>query len=553
MFVRSLRAGVLGLFCLPIMGCPNQELAPLRPCTESVGRASITQVGTNEVDLLLVVDDSPSMTEEQDALKAGLAQLVRVLTTGDRDEDGEPDFPAVDLHVGVISPNLGGFADPPAINGARQCKDAGLDGALLVPSACAQGFAGASPFAAAVEGAADAAFAERVSCMVDVGDEGCGIEQQLEAALKAVTPSTSQLSFSQGSPKGHADGVNRDFVRDGSLLVVLLVTDEDDCSGPDRSFLSFDDSELGLACAKHADRLYDVQRYVEGLRALRPDQPDLVLFAAITGVPQDLVEDPTNIDYDAILADERMTIRSDGTNYPNPAFACKQAAVGEAGPARRIVEVAQAFGANGLVQSICNADYRGALSALQDKISTLISGPCLPRKLIPDAKGFVDCDVVETLAVGRSCDEVEGRVRLRNEGGREICRVIQVGPKSGAPGWYYDPESNASHCAERAGKVRYTDGFQSLRGTQIDLECLEPVQPSRGRVKNAEAIGLECDADAICEQHEAPDAPEPVSLFCDRESRTCQAACEEDANCPAAMVCDRSQKPARCVSPTCPR
>src|SRR5688572_16092511 len=78
---------VLCVLALLASGCPNYELAPLAACTRAVGRASVTQVPTYEVDLLFVIDDSASMSEEQDNLATQLPELVRVLTTGRLDEE----------------------------------------------------------------------------------------------------------------------------------------------------------------------------------------------------------------------------------------------------------------------------------------------------------------------------------------------------------------------------------------------------------------------------------------------------------------------------------
>src|SRR5688500_458107 len=46
-------------------GCPDNDLGALDPCTHAVGRTSVTQVPTHEVDLMFVVDDSRSMEQEQ--------------------------------------------------------------------------------------------------------------------------------------------------------------------------------------------------------------------------------------------------------------------------------------------------------------------------------------------------------------------------------------------------------------------------------------------------------------------------------------------------------
>ncbi len=81
------------------------------------------------IDLLFVIDDSASMTEEQESLAAQLPRFVRALVEPpDDDGDGAPDWPPiVDMHVGVITTDMGtgGFAVP-------TCSDASVgDDAVL--------------------------------------------------------------------------------------------------------------------------------------------------------------------------------------------------------------------------------------------------------------------------------------------------------------------------------------------------------------------------------------------------------------------------------------
>src|SRR5687768_8730806 len=93
---------------LTLAGCPQQELAPLSPCTVSLVSIDAKQSGTDQVDLLFVIDNSGSMAEEQVKLNAQLPRLVQVLTTGDFDgtpnADGQLDFkPVGSLRLGVVS------------------------------------------------------------------------------------------------------------------------------------------------------------------------------------------------------------------------------------------------------------------------------------------------------------------------------------------------------------------------------------------------------------------------------------------------------------------
>ncbi len=70
----------------------------------------------DEVDLLFVVDNSSSVLDEQAALAAELPRMIRILASGDVDEDGddldESDFDgARDLDVGVITTDMGALGN----------------------------------------------------------------------------------------------------------------------------------------------------------------------------------------------------------------------------------------------------------------------------------------------------------------------------------------------------------------------------------------------------------------------------------------------------------
>jgi hypothetical protein len=44
--------------------------------------------------------------------------------------------------------------------------------------------------------------AKRFSCIAKLGKNGCGLEQQLESALKSLTPPDSQIKFSGSATNG---------------------------------------------------------------------------------------------------------------------------------------------------------------------------------------------------------------------------------------------------------------------------------------------------------------------------------------------------------------
>jgi hypothetical protein len=111
----------------------------------------------------------------------------------------------------------------------------------------------------------------------------------------------------------------------------------------------------------------------------------MVVFAAITGVPTDLVNSdargPVNFSnaeerdvyYDTILNDPRMQETIDqsskpGTGSGNLSPSCigtdANGHTWVARPPRRIVKLAQLFGPQGIVQSICESDFGPATDAI---------------------------------------------------------------------------------------------------------------------------------------------------------------------------------------------
>jgi hypothetical protein len=372
----------------------------------------------DKLDLLLVIDNTNSMLEEQAALQAAIPKLVQALTSGLRANGEATGFPAIsDVHVGVVSTDMGiaGFE-----LGACHA-DGGDDGRLQhTPHGanCAAGY----PAFLSYAGSDDygQSLANDVECVANLGTGGCGFEQSLEAPLKALTPSQNAagdgpnairfLAADGGDQFGHGDvpssqGGNQGFLRNDpasgrSLIAVVVVTDEDDCSARSSDFLAaahdlpndspYRGEDINLRCHDNPTLLFDVQnRYLAGLRALRPGDEQRVVFAAIVGVPAELVAPAaiSGVDfvdaqardafYAGILNDPRMQETVDPTTNPgsgdgNLTPSCRtleaNGVVGSALPPRRIVSLAQAFGEQGLVQSLCQADFTPAIDAIVNLI-----------------------------------------------------------------------------------------------------------------------------------------------------------------------------------------
>jgi hypothetical protein len=627
---RLLLPGVI--LTLVAGGCIEREGRPVNPCTQVTVAQTIQVNNVDKVDLLFMVDNSNSMTEEQASLAAEFPDMIQILTSGDfnldDDNDDEDDFePVRDLNVGIITSDMGVLGAP----GVPTCgrADFGDDGVLRTQgrtdiAGCAATYPGILNFRAG-SGVTPTAFARDVACVANVGIGGCGFEQQLEAVLKAVSPRAATnwtapgfvAVGTPGAPRGlerpffrmsepHGDGLNNGFARPDSVLALIPVTDEEDCSAFDGELFNpmsavYGATDLNLRCFVHGDQAqHPVERYTNGFLQLR-DRPGLLIYAPITGVPVDLAQQPGQpINWDALvsnnpdLRDDRMEERVDPTMMNRLTPSCNVPGRGVAFPPVRIVRVAQqleAAGAGVTVQSICQESFRGALTEIIRQIKSALGAACLPRALNVNADGSVDCDVVILQPPGQACSEAAGLTPKLDdtgtpivEGDRALCVMRQLVPSADdrggrrdptGTGWFYDNytatgEENCSRSGSTYQRIAFA-GTQPVSGAEVRLECFLAVQGGGG---TDIAIGTFCDpaqapgsAGNLCSSAQNPERT--GALSCDPVGRTCGVPCMNDAECRSAgligFVCDTRPlsevDPARfsgndaaynyCVNPTC--
>jgi hypothetical protein len=522
--------------------CLDRELVPLNPCLVSTVSRKVTVTSINKVDLLFVVDNSASMESKQNSLKAQFPRMIQVLSTGMRSANDPSPFPAVaDMHLAVVSSDMGVVGQP----GIEGCDpNGGDDGRLRHTSSGDPGCQATYPPFLSYNATLDNPLQIGVDfgCIASLGAMGCTYENQLEAALKALWPSVATgadgniltpnpfmfLAPAGGVVTGRGDlappegslGFMRYDAADPAVLAIILLTDEDDQSSANTAYLSTTDASATQAAqvrpAMNAQNLYPVSRYIDGFKALRPNEQQLVVFAAIAGVPTDLVdqaargvvdfsdESQRTMYYDRIAEDRRMQPRVQGLRGLGASFApaCQRVnAMGQAEtatPARRILDVVRGFGENATLQSICADDYGPGMDAIIDIIASQLGAVCLPRPLIRTSDGLVACDVVwelprvGTAAAGTpvSCSELPflkpvdpGRPAFNEQGGVN-CKVEQL-PIIGAdvvptaPGWFYDsfsPGVVESCPRNRQQRVTFTGSATPSKGVSVKLECLNEVQ-----------------------------------------------------------------------------
>jgi hypothetical protein len=404
---------------LPIAGCGAKDHPSGPPCLTTSFHVRRTSAISDAVDILVVRDTARGSADEQDALAASVPGLLRELTDpADHNADGQPDWaPVGDVHLAVISMDMG--TEGLAVTGCEP-RDGGDDGVFFT-----DGCFGPGPtYLSFQEGDDIEAFAEQCGCRLNADEEGCGFRRPFDASLRALVD--------------HAEGPNDGFLRDNSLLLVLFVTDRDDCSVradlPDARSLYDVGAPLGplnLRCATHeATHLAAVEAVARELVALRAATPERLVVAALTGAPLDsscAFEDGGPEGFACLLADPAMqTVVDESGEHLVPS--CEGPSGDAAVPPRRIVGLLQqvsAAGAGTVLRSSCAASFDDAMVGLAETLQPRVSPSCLSRDMPADDVGGTQCFIEEQMASPDPCGP--GRIdRGVGDHGR-VCRICQRG------------------------------------------------------------------------------------------------------------------------------
>ena len=206
------------------------------------GWGPLHEGSTTKVDLLLTIDNSISMADKQALLKLAVPQLLRRLISPDPEAGYDP---VLDLHVGVLSSSLGGHGGILCSPDYDVYNETQNDhGQLIAPlrglaSFEDRGFLKFDPSGDAPGAITDreqllAAFADIVTA---TGEEGCGYEATLESWYRFLADPQPPLEVVRDGNASVAQGIDQtvleqraQFLRPDSLLVVLMLSDENDCS-----------------------------------------------------------------------------------------------------------------------------------------------------------------------------------------------------------------------------------------------------------------------------------------------------------------------------------
>lgn len=327
-------------------------------CSSPVDEPGSTVPGTCEseapiipvqkTDILFVIDNSGSMLEEQEGIARELPTFIAELKAGAG--------LAQDFRVGVTTTSVYLRAD---INGdgvpepTQHFDQPPYDEAgRLQPVHAADGTETGERFLES----GDPQLVEKFRDLVQQGTGGSGQEAPFEAVRRAL-----------------AEGKNPGFLRDGARLLVVLVTDEDDCSSTEREPPVFvtplDPANPRDECAEQSAKLTPVADYHAGLMALRDGQGAKreVLWATIG--PVGLTDKAAQL----IVADGRVK----NVDCPN-----------SYGPGIRQKEMASLFDPTLVnLDSICRTDAAGAPSyreVLQRIASIAVTSQSIEVMSLPD-------------------------------------------------------------------------------------------------------------------------------------------------------------------------
>lgn len=265
----------LGLFggCEGCFGADNTPLNDPNSNIPTLCTSAPPEIRAPLLDILFVIDNSNSMQEEQEAVSRELTAFVNEIRSGGG--------VANDFNVGVITTAV---YQSVRITGQTQPfyrEYSGQSGKLQpVPNALADGGVELGTGNERVLNGVDPELIPKFQRLVKVGTYGSGQETPLEAIRLALTPPLIVSPLDQGG--------NREFLRTGSRLLLVVVTDEDDCSETRRppNVVIGTASNVNL-CTEEAVKLTPVDEYVRFLKQeLKNDDGTTkeVIFAAIAPV-----------------------------------------------------------------------------------------------------------------------------------------------------------------------------------------------------------------------------------------------------------------------------
>lgn len=387
----------LGLFAATLLAaCPDREVSELKPDQGKVEYKDIPVTVNRDLDLLFVIDNSGSMQQEQDSLKANFPKFIDVLN---RIQGGLPN-----VHIAVVNSDMGTVNS--GITTVQGCNSTlGSDGVMReLPNQPNVRYI--SDIKDDVTGTRTTNYpagqlAQTFSAMASVGTGGCGFEMHLNSMRRALE-----------------NPANAGFLRPDAYLAVIIIADEDDCSiktgqgnaffgqtgvNTVGSYLCFKASTLCDETATQGDSpgprtncksnensptAEKIASFVEYLKSKKSD-PNLIIVGGIIGnstpvavtttTPQNSGPVPTLV--------PSCTYQAPGGGSNNAQ---------KAAPGIRLETFLKSF-PNNTTTTICKSDLSDALVQIAELLKTVIGSPCIDSELAEPYQ----CSVLDVAAFGK--------------------------------------------------------------------------------------------------------------------------------------------------------
>jgi hypothetical protein len=334
-----------------------------------------------DLDVLFMVDNSSSTADKQQTFAAAFPTFVAAIDS----------FPAgrPNLHMGVISSTVDLGPDAAALTPI--CGDPDIfDGRLQ------NGYGSGCPTDLYIEDLAGigsdrvtnytGTLEDALSCTASpLGDVGCGFEAQMLATQRALDGTHSE---------------NAGFLRADADLMIVMLTDEDDCSVIDSSLFTMPASTVGgvndFRCqplfaydcdqpitagsgsatytncsVRHGGPLLDPDTVATYLAPIK--DPSQTAVALIAGDPETTIMTgslTTNtLTQDPALLPSCSTTFSDGPAIGRPAI--------------RLNDFMSHYGPRGSFHSVCQPDYAQALTDIAGSMATMLTSTCFASNVDP--------------------------------------------------------------------------------------------------------------------------------------------------------------------------
>ena len=400
---------MVGLIALTGTGCLSFDPLFTPADTESETDSkpepkTISCADINGSDLLIVVDNSKSMQEEQVMLSTAIYGIVKQFLDILWSDEGESLGNFAELRVALVSADMGlqyGGEGEVSDTSIATCSKRGDDGVFQhkVPKEIVlnSGMIGCkrndqlrgcptdrwqceNDMCMAPDGGVsdtvtcrdiDGEFTElqpfnptllanNIACMSQLGTNGCGVGQPLQASVRALEKDDQ-----------------KPFIVDSHKLVIFIVSDGEDCSIEDSGLFEtpewLDPREQGTAChlpEKNGETyLFKPSHYYDALMAVKNNVIGAASLVAAVGVPLTPECEGYGDDIDGCLFHPQMEYKKEAAVAPSSSrlrSACTREVDGtvitEAAPGRRFVEAIQAFGPDGFIFSICNETWTDAMN-----------------------------------------------------------------------------------------------------------------------------------------------------------------------------------------------